>query len=407
MVDPTVQTIQDPGRNRRIGQQIPRLDDKVVEIQPAPKRFLTLIGGKKDARETVKNKGLFGRRQGKARFAGLFNAGHPVIERIQNFGDGLLAGFRRKRPYLCPKRVLCGPTIEKDILKLRQFGQILPCQQGQPRAMFAVSHAAGEQGGNQFAQDHWFIAFEDGRVQRFVIISRGKTEPVQNLIARHIFLKCIALGGNDADQIIKVIAGIDGRHILDHGRIAAFGQPLKDLGAQLPGRVVIHFRELRGNPRFKRKATQQRCAKRVDCLDLEAARRLDGAGKQGARLPERIGMNGPIETELAQRVAQRVVGSHGPSAQTLEQAVLHLACGGLGVGETQDVLRLDPGQKQPCYTVGQNARFARSGIGRQPCGPIRTRSLNLSLCRVIPAHDRSSGLASWVASHSPNRASRS
>ena len=50
-----------------------------------------------------------------------------------------------------------------------------------------------------------------------------------------------------------------------------------------------------------------------------------------------------------------LVVQHRPLAQSVEQPVLHLARGGLGVCQTQDVLRLSPVQQQPS-PPGRSAR---------------------------------------------------
>ncbi len=48
--------------------------------------------------------------------------------------------------------------------------------------------------------------------------------------------------------------------------------------------------------------------------------------------------------------------AHSP--KPLEQAVLHLGGGGLGIGQAQDVLRRHLFQQQPRNAVGQHAGFA-------------------------------------------------
>src|SRR3546814_3116791 len=51
---------------------------------------------------------------------------------------------------------------------------------------------------------------------------------------------------------------------------------------QLGGAALVHHLEMRRDPRFQRKAAEQRFAEAVDGLDLEAARRLQHLGKESA-----------------------------------------------------------------------------------------------------------------------------
>ena len=111
-------------------------------------------------------------------------------------------------------------------------------------------------------------------------------------------------------------------------------------------------------------------------VSIARANRLPGL-RQGVR-PTRL-----VLAQLAQCRAQIGVRLHRPFAQPPEQAVLHLGRGGLGVGQAQDVLRLDPVQQQPRHPVGQHAGLARPGIGRQPGRGRRDR--RPATCRSLAA----------------------
>ena len=179
---------------------------------------------------------------------------------------------------------------------------------------------------------------------------------------------------------------------------------LYNLGAQQLCRAVVHIGELRGNTRFQRKAPQKRGAEGMDRLNPQPARRFYGAREQAPRLQQGVRSDRAIHAKLVQRGAQVHFIQHRPAAQPPEQAVLHLGRGGLGIGQTQNALRLYPVQQQPRHAVGQDAGLARSGIRRQPCRGGRIGRLYLPFACGITGHPTSSGMGLSVMSHSPNRA---
>ena len=136
-------------------------------------------------------------------------------------------------------------------------------------------------------------------------------------------------------------------------------------------------------------------------LNLETTRRLDRARKKGACLRQPITNGGIFGTKVHQCRAQFGIGQHRPFPQTLKQPVLHLAGGGLGVGQAENMLRFHPAQQQPRDAVGQNLGLARPGIGRKPSGGIGAGGAKLRLGRGIAAHVKSSGTGSELRSHSP------
>ena len=70
------------------------------------------------------------------------------------------------------------------------------------------------------------------------------------------------------------------------GRIGAGGDLVDDLGAQQAGGAVLHFGELGADASLEREAAQQAGAEGVDRLDLQPARRFDGAGEEAARIAQ-------------------------------------------------------------------------------------------------------------------------
>ena len=89
---------------------------------------------------------------------------------------------------------------------------------------------------------------------------------------------------------------------------------------------------------LKWEAAQNTCAKRVNGLDFQTARRFDRAGEQGARTCQLGVVDMFVDAKLLQFVAQFVIRHHRPSAKALKQAVLHLGRCCFGIGQAKDVL---------------------------------------------------------------------
>ncbi len=71
-------------------------------------------------------------------------------------------------------------------------------------------------------------------------------------------------------------------------------------------------------------------------------------------------------TNIAQRLAQTGIIKHRPFAQPLEQTVLHLCGGSLGVGKAKNFLRVVFVQQKPRNPIRQNPRLTRTRIGGNP-----------------------------------------
>lgn len=108
---------------------------------------------------------------------------------------------------------------------------------------------------------------------------------------------------------------------------------------------------------------------------------------------------GPLAAafEPGQGLTQAGVVAHGPAAQEVEQAPLHLGSGGLGVGHAQDGLGPGAGQQQTRHPVDQGLGLARACIGGDEGRKPRIRGQAL---RVL-AHPPSS---SPLVDHSKTRA---
>ena len=109
-----------------------------------------------------------------------------------------------------------------------------------------------------------------------------------------------------------------------------------------------------------------------------------------------------IFTVIGEFGPQAFVVHHRPVAQAMEEPALHLGGGGFGVGQAQHVLWRDAAQQQQRHPVGQNARLARTGIGRQPCRMRRIGGGDLVqggfMLHHQPTHSGTGGL---LSSHSP------
>ena len=194
------------------------------------------------------------------------------------------------------------------------------------------------------------------------------------------------------------------------------GDPVEHLGLQGRGGGVVHFGKAGGQAGFEREAAQQARAEGVDGLDLEPAGRFDRAGEETARLGERLGVEVALDPEFCQHVAQPVVFEHGPFAEAAEQAVLHLARGGGGVGEAEDVLGRRAVEEQAGHPVGEDPRLARPSVGRKPGADARVGGIDLGLGGIVSLHGLVLGVPSsssgptrigWARSvrpHSPRRA---
>ena len=185
---------------------------------------------------------------------------------------------------------------------------------------------------------------------------------------------------------------------------------LHDLRPQQPRGAVIQFRKAGRDFGLKRKAAQKRGAKAMNGLNPQPTGRLKRAGKEPARACKIIGDKARPLAQRGKVRPQLVIRQHRPFAKALEQPVLHLGGGGLGVGQAQNALWLHPAEKEPRHAVDQHPRLARPGIGGHPSCRNRAGGLNLAFGGLVnQAHSSTSlptntGSARSVICHSPYRA---
>ena len=143
------------------------------------------------------------------------------------------------------------------------------------------------------------------------------------------------------------------------------GQILARLVRQQRRRLVLQHREGGRHAGLKRKAPQELFAEGMNGLDLQAARRLQRASEQAARLRQsRFAERGGIAVvQRGHGLGELAIVHHGPAAQLIEQPRLHLGGGGLGVGDAQDGVGPGLGQQQAGHAVDQGGGLARAGVG--------------------------------------------
>ena len=127
-------------------------------------------------------------------------------------------------------------------------------------------------------------------------------------------------------------------------------------------------------------------AKGVNGLDLQPTRRVERVREQlarplaqFARYPARIAGAG----DAREVRAKGLLGRGRPFREATVNALDHLRRADRGVGQAQDAARRDTGKKQAHHARGQNVRFARARIGRNPGRMGRVRRAGLALQRDI------------------------
>ncbi len=138
--------------------------------------------------------------------------------------------------------------------------------------------------------------------------------------------------------------------------------------------VFQHFK-VGLHPGLDRETVQQPLAKRVDRMDLQAAFRIERNREELPR-PHHVGLRRDDAAKVFQFTREFSLRQNRPPGQNAEQAVLHLRCRGLGVGQAQYGLRPHirsaisarniPVQQQAQHAVHQNRCLARARIGRHP-----------------------------------------
>ena len=148
---------------------------------------------------------------------------------------------------------------------------------------------------------------------------------------------------------------------------AALGQ---DGGAglrhQLARGAVVDGLEVRRHPGLEREALEQRLAKRVDRHDAQAPRQVEHAGEEAAGVAQGAG-RGRLAGQLLDLGRERLlVARDRPRGELALDPRPHLGGGGLGEGEAEDGVGPRAGQQEAEHAVGEDARLAGAGVGRDP-----------------------------------------
>ena len=196
----------------------------------------------------------------------------------------------------------------------------------------------------------------------------------------------------------RVAQGVAGGFRADHGErvgqrlVAAedrVGEHVVGLDLERLARlVVVEHDEAGRHVGLEREHVQQPLAQSVQRLDLEAARRLDGAGEQAAGQPQGVA-GGPLAGEFGEFRGQRRVVQRHPAAEALEHADRHVGSRRLGEGEAEDAAGRRAVEEQAQHPVGEHLGLARAGIGRDPGREARVGGP--ALCRLGQIIDGEAG----------------
>jgi hypothetical protein len=133
---------------------------------------------------------------------------------------------------------------------------------------------------------------------------------------------------------------------------------------------LVEHLEVDRNIRLEWKLMQQPCAEGVNGLNLEAARRLNRSGEQAPR--QRALPRGRLESGgLRDALVESGIVERGPLRQRLEHAVCHVGGGRLGIGDAQDLGRVDALQQQVDDALREHPGFAGPRIGGHEDRSIR------------------------------------
>ena len=241
---------------------------------------------------------------------------------------------------------------------------------------------------------------DDGGVQALRRVVRTESEPLTQLPKRRVeragrddpFVEARAFPDEflDCHLVRHVAAGAEhgGERLAERAaaRRTSKRAPPCRLG-EIGRLALVEHLEVPGDIGLEGELLQQALAEGVDGLDLQPARRLQGAGEEPPRSSQLV-LARPAAFDLRDGAGERLVGQHRPAAEALEDPARHLRRGGLGEGEAEDTARLGAGEQQPHDALGEHEGLARAGIGRHPGGRPRIRRLGLSLARRCVDHGR-------------------
>ena len=180
---------------------------------------------------------------------------------------------------------------------------------------------------------------------------------------------------------------------------------------RLTGRRIIQGFEAGRRTRLQGEAAQQVFTEGMDRLDLETTGRFKRLGEEFAGLVRLAGLEVAAE-QILQFTRQHHVRRDRPVPEPLEQALLHLGRGSLGIGDAENGLGLVVVEQEIDDAVDQDTGLAGTRIGLDKDAGFRPRSALLGLARRLsdvrieagPAHSLPSGFSPAADAHSPRRA---
>ena len=239
---------------------------------------------------------------------------------------------------------------------------------------------------------------EGGDVALRVVVGAEGFRTAERLLEKIVERKGAGLARDQVERAHALRRGAERRQ----RRIARLGeQPLRF--------AFVDDLEMRRDVGLERKEPQQSLGEGVQRLDLESARRLDGAREQ---LPGKGEILRPRRRRAAvdDRFRQGVVVEARPLGELAENALRHIGGRRLGVSEAQDLRRRRAIDEEPQDPLRQDVSLAAAGVGRHPSRGSRVRGPGLPLPqrlrdRQAPAHGESPDSASPSAvAHSLTRA---
>jgi hypothetical protein len=145
---------------------------------------------------------------------------------------------------------------------------------------------------------------------------------------------------------------------------------------KLGGGLLVEDRKTWNDARLEWEALQQPFAEGMDRLDLQAARRIEGAGEKRAGTRKGDG-RGTVAGKSLDTAAEGGIIERGPFAKIVKEAAGHFSGGGVGEGEAQDALGRVIFEQEADHAMDENMGLAAPGIGRHPGGNTGVRGTPL------------------------------
>ena len=297
------------------------------------------------------------------------------------------------------RRIEAEPAQHAGRLLAHRGGAVLPDQQqaGAQRRLARPGHRARDDVALAFAAKPG--GARDRRVARPSVPGEERAEPGPAFLEpRQLADESLRRqqGGRGLERRRDI-----GRRRREHG--------LARLVQREAGIGVLEQAEMRGERGLEREAAEQGLAEGVDGADPHAARQVEHAGEQGARIASLVSGVGSTWSSREPGVEIRVVERH-PFAEPALQPHRHLRGGGLGEGEALDALGRRAGEHEAEQAIGQELRLPRPRGGGDEGGDLGVGGAALlGFGARARAAQRGAGdvvhAPSPAASHSATRAS--